>query len=92
MVGLNQGDIGTYPERLRRIEAFADQYDWRERFCYRVKRLEKVWNKQKTIDLNILSWLSNSDKIEKVRQSYISKHSPERENFFKNDFIIEQRR
>ena len=42
MVGLNQGDIGMYPERLRRIEAFADQYDWRERFCYRVKRLEKV--------------------------------------------------
>ena len=41
-VGLNHDNIGIHTERIRRIEAFVDQYDWGERFSYRVKRLKKV--------------------------------------------------
>ena len=77
-VALNHKQIKSHPERISKIKPFINQYDWKEiEFLTHSKDWRKFESNNKTIALNILFPLYNT---EKIRFAYKSKHNFKREN------------
>ena len=77
-VALNYGRIKKDSQRMSKIKPFIDQYDWKEiYFPSQVKDWKKFESNNKSIALNILYVLHNT---ENIRHAYKSKYNLTREN------------
>ena len=76
-VALNYGKIKNHPERTKNIVPFINQYDWSDINFPSHKAEWALFEKNKTIALNILYVPHNT---EKIRHAYKSKYNLECEN------------
>ena len=77
-VALNHEQIKDHPERISKIKAFIDKYDWKEiDFPSQGKDWKKFESNNKSVALNILYVPHNT---EKIRHAYKSKYNLTREN------------
>ena len=76
-VALNYGKIKNHPERTKNIVPFINQYDWSDINFPSHKAEWALFEKNKTIALNILYVPHNA---EKIRHAYKSKYNLECEN------------
>ena len=76
-VSLNYQNIKKGPQRMSKLKAFIDKYNWKETNFHLTQKTEKSKINNKTIALNILFVPYNT---EKIRLAYKSKHNFKHEN------------